>query len=124
MNELALTGISLLVLVLAGLGSIGLAVQRKMQRPEPASQPTRAKRARKRLTQPEREAERAIILAALLAGVEQAMIARLLRGDRIYNRRKVGIVYRLNEQRIKRQAQLCEQATTQPPLKPMMEAAV
>lgn len=128
MNELALTGISLLLFVLAGLGSVGVLVSRRAAtatpEPEPQPQPTRVKRRYRRLTQAERESERAIILAALLAGVEPAMIARLLRGDYIYNHRKVGIVYRLNEQRIKRQAQLREQATTKPPFKPMMEAAV
>lgn len=116
MNELALTGIGLLVLVLAGLGSIGVIVSRRATpEPEPQPQPQRAKRRHRRLTRPERESERAMILAALLAGVEPVMIARLLRGSPDWNRRKVAMVRRLNQHRFE---------PIQPPLKPMMEAAV
>lgn len=52
----------------------------------------------------EREAERAIILAALLAGVEARLIARCLRGSASWNRRKVATVRRINEQRLQLQS--------------------
>ncbi len=115
MNELALTGIGLLIFVVAALGSVGVVVSRRaLPQPEPEPQPQRAKRRYKRLSQIEREAERAIILAALLAGVEPVLIARLLRGSPDWNRRKVNTVKRWNEQRIKREEQAREQAATNP----------
>lgn len=109
MNELALTGISLLVFILAVFGSIGVIVARRpvepQPEPEPIPQAPRAKRQRRRLTQREREAERALVLAGLLAGIKPLLIARVLCHSQAHNRRIVATVYRLNEQRIKRQRQ-------------------
>lgn len=105
MNELALTGISLLIFILAAFGSVGVLVSRRVAEPEPEPEPEpvtvpRAKRYRRRLTVREREAERALVLAGLLAGIEPVLIARLLCHSLAHNRRIVTTVYRLNKHRL------------------------
>lgn len=115
MNELALTGISLLLLVLAGLGSVGVLVSRRAATATPETEPQRvSRRIRQHLSQQRREEKRAIILAALLAGIEPVAIAELLRGNVQYNRRIIAMVRRLNQHRLERLNDPREQATTHP----------
>lgn len=106
MSEVQMIGGSCLLFFFAVMGSVvAIALrQRPVERlaDHPMTLPTPSRRRiRQRRTQAEREAERALILAALLAGVEPAMIARLLRGHAGYNRRKVNTVRRLNEHRFR-----------------------
>lgn len=116
MNELALTGISLLLFVLAGLGSIGLIVHKRTSKsPEPEPAPQRANRCyTPRRTHAERAAEQKLILAGLLAGIEPVLIARCLKHSPAYNARLVATVKRLNQHRLEPIHESREQATTHP----------
>lgn len=107
-----LTGIACLLAFVAVLASVvAVALRRRAplvaqqvaytQANAPAFQP-RPRSLHYRRSPAEREAERAMILAALLAGVDAVLIARCLRGSASWNRRKVATVRRLNEQRLQR----------------------
>jgi hypothetical protein len=119
MSEAQMLGGGCLLFFIAMVASIvAIALrQRPMERlaNHPMTLPTPARRRiRQHLSQQRREEKREIILAALLAGIEPAAIAELLRGNVQYNRRIIAMVRRLNQHRLERLNEPREQATTHP----------